>query len=123
MFVSDIFGTVLGKANPFVKQDVFGWMGANLMESKPIAKEELTACLAVLYVSLEDRSGDAKKASRDVILGFMKHLGFQSIVKATEKLSAVSKIQLPHFRTRQGVNFHHLQESYCCSSYGSQACF
>jgi len=91
MFVSDIFGTVLGKANPFVKQEVFGWMGANLMESKPIAKEELTACLGVLYASLEDRSGDVRKASQDAILGFMKHLGFQSMVKATEKLSAVSK--------------------------------
>ena len=48
MFASDIFGTVLGEANPFVKQEVFGWMGANLMENKPIAKEELTACLSVL---------------------------------------------------------------------------
>ena len=91
MFVSDIFGTVLWKANPFVKQEVFGWMGANLMESKPIAKEELIACLGVLYASLEDRSGDVRKASQDAILGFMKHLGFQSMVKATEKLSAVSK--------------------------------
>ena len=77
MFVSDIFGTVLGKANLFVKQDVFGWMEAILMKSKPIAKEELTACLGVLYASLalEDRSGDVRKASQDEIIGFMKHLG------------------------------------------------
>jgi len=91
MFVGDIFGSALAKANPFVKQEVFGWMGANLMESKPIAKEELTACLSVLYASLEDRSGDVRKASQDAILGFMKHLGFQTMTKATEKLSAVSK--------------------------------
>ena len=75
MFVSDIFGTVLGKANLFVKQDVFGWMEAILMKSKPIAKEELTACLGVLYASLEDRSSDVRKASQDEIIGFMKHLG------------------------------------------------
>lgn len=91
MFVSDIFGTVLAKANPFVKQELFGWMGVNLMEAKAIAKEELTSCLTVLYASLEDRSGEVRKASQDAILGFMKHLGFQTMVKATEKLSAVSK--------------------------------
>ena len=54
MFVSDDFGTVLGKANPFVKQEVYGWMGGHLMKSKRIVREELTAFLRVLYASIED---------------------------------------------------------------------
>jgi len=91
MLVNDIFPSALGKGNPFVKQEIFSWFGANLMEAKAVAKEELTACLSVLFSSLEDRSADVRKSAQDAILGFMKHLGFQSMSKAMEKLSPVSK--------------------------------
>ena len=99
MFASDIFGTVLGEANPFVKQEVFGWMGANLMENKPIAKEELTACLSVLFASLEDRSGDVRKAFQDAILGFMKYIGYGMRVwlKLQRRFQLCLKILSLHF--------------------------
>ena len=91
MMVADIFPSALGKGNPFVKQEIFSWLGANLVTAKSVAKEELTACLSVLYTSLEDRSADVRKAAQEAILGFMKHLGFQAMNKFTEKLSPVSK--------------------------------
>ena len=74
-----------------MKQEIFTWLGANLMEAKQVSKEDLTACLSVLFASVEDRSGDVRKAGQEAILGFMKHLGFESMRKAMEKLSAVSK--------------------------------
>lgn len=91
MLVSDIFPSALGKGNPFVKQEIFGWFGANLMGAKVVAKEELMACLSVLFSSLEDRSADVRKAAQEAIIGFMKHLGFPAMAKATEKLSPVTK--------------------------------
>ena len=79
MLVSDIFPSALGKGNPFVKQEIFGWFGANLMGAKVVAKEELMACLSVLFSSLEDRSADVRKAAQEAIIGFMKHLGFPAM--------------------------------------------
>lgn len=91
MMVGDIFPSSLCKGNPFVRQEIFNWLGANLLEARSVAKEELTACLGVLFASLEDRSADVRKAAQEAIKGFMKHLGFQAMNKATEKLSPVSK--------------------------------
>ena len=54
MLVCDIFPSALGKGNPFVKQEIFGWFGANLMAAKGLAKDELMACLSVLFSALED---------------------------------------------------------------------
>ena len=91
LMVADIFPSALAKGNPFLKQEIFKWMGENLMEAKTVSKEELTGCLTVLFTSLEDRSADVRKAAQEAVLGFMKHLGFQTMTKATEKLSPVSK--------------------------------
>ena len=91
MLVCDIFPSALGKGNPFVKQEIFGWFGANLMAAKGLAKDELMACLSVLFSALEDRSADVRKAAQEAIIGFMKHLGFPAMAKATEKLSPVTK--------------------------------
>merc|ERR550532_381216 len=49
------------------------------------------ACLSVLFSALEDRSADVRKAAQEAIIGFMKHLGFPAMAKATEKLSPVTK--------------------------------
>jgi len=62
-----------------------------LPEAKSPAKEELQGCLTILYGAIEDRSGEVRKAAQDAVPGFMRHLGFESMRKAAEKLSAVSK--------------------------------
>ena len=91
MVVADILPAALAKANPAAKQELFTWLATNLPEAKSVSKEELTACLPVLFSAMEDRSGDVRKASQEAVLGFMKHLGWPAMNKATEKLSAVSK--------------------------------
>merc|ERR1719427_1953230 len=91
MVVADILPAALAKANPAAKQELFTWLATNLPEAKAESKEELTACLPVLFSAMEDRSGDVRKASQEAVLGFMKHLGWPAMNKAMEKLSAVSK--------------------------------
>ena len=56
-----------------------------------LPKDELVACLGILYASIEDRSADVRKPANEVILPLMKHVGFEPMRKASEKLSAVSK--------------------------------
>lgn len=91
LFVNDIFCTALTKGNPFVKQEVFMWMAGKLPEGKGVPKDELSACLPILYSGIEDRSAEVRKATQEAVPGFMKHLGYESMRKATDKLSAVSK--------------------------------
>ena len=37
------------------------------------------------------RSGEVRKAAQDAVSGFMRHLGYEGMRKAADKLSAVSK--------------------------------
>lgn len=57
---------------------------------KTISKDELLACLPTLYNNLEDRAADVRKAANDAVLGFMIHLGFNSMTSAREKILKVS---------------------------------
>merc|ERR1719203_755219 len=91
MFINEIFFTALSKGNPFVKQEIFMWMATKLPEGKGIPKDELSVCLPILYSGIEDRSAEVRKATQEAVPGFMKHLGFEAMRKATDKLSAVSK--------------------------------
>merc|ERR1719187_320244 len=91
MVVQEIFSTALAKANPFMKAEIFGWLATTLPEAKSPAKEELVGCLPILYAGIEDRASEVRKASQDAVPGFMRHLGFEGMRKATDKLSAVSK--------------------------------
>ena len=91
MLVQEIFSTALAKANPFMKTEIFGWLATTLPEAKSPAKDELVGCLPVLYAGIEDRASEVRKASQDAVPGFMRHLGFEGMRKATDKLSAVSK--------------------------------
>ena len=91
MVVQEIFPTALAKANPFMKAEIFGWLATTLPEAKSPAKEELVGCLPILYAGIEDRASEVRKASQDAVPGFMRHLGFEGMRKATDKLSAVSK--------------------------------
>ena len=91
MLVQEIFSTALAKANPFMKTEIFGWLATTLPEAKSPAKDELVGCLPILYAGIEDRASEVRKASQDAVPGFMRHLGFEGMRKATDKLSAVSK--------------------------------
>lgn len=58
---------------------------------KTIPKEELVICIPHLYNNLEDRSAEVRKNAQEAILGIMIHLGYESMVKQTEKLKPGSK--------------------------------
>lgn len=47
---------------------------------------DLLLCVAPLYVCLEDRNGDVRKAAQDALPVFMMHLGFDKMNKAAAKL-------------------------------------
>jgi len=91
MVVQDIFPAALAKANPFMKTEIFAWLATSLPDAKSPAKEELQGCLPVLFSAVEDRSGEVRKAAQDSVPAFMRHLGFEGMRKAADKLSAVSK--------------------------------
>jgi len=91
LFVNEMISAALTKGNPNVKMEIWTWLAASLPDAKGLPKDELVACLAILYASIEDRSADVRKPANEVILPLMKHVGFEPMRKASEKLSAVSK--------------------------------
>lgn len=58
---------------------------------KSVPKEELVACIPILYANLEDRNADVRKNAQEAVLGIMIHLGYESMLKQTEKLKPGSK--------------------------------
>lgn len=58
---------------------------------KAIPKEELIICIPHLYSNLEDRNADVRKNANEAILGIMTHLGYECMIKHTEKLKPGSK--------------------------------
>lgn len=59
--------------------------------TKSISKEELLICIPHLYSSLEDRNADVRKNSQEAVLGIMIHVGYEQMVKQTEKLKPGSR--------------------------------
>lgn len=57
---------------------------------KSVPKEELIVCVPYLYSNLEDRNADVRKNAQEAVLGIMWHLGYETMLKQTEKLK-VSK--------------------------------
>ena len=45
----------LFQGNPFVKQEIWGWLSEVLPEAKSLPKDELIACLGILYADVEAR--------------------------------------------------------------------
>jgi hypothetical protein len=56
---------------------------------KTVPKEELHACLLLLYSNLEDRNADVRKNAADATPGFMIHLGYGPMSAACEKLKVI----------------------------------
>lgn len=49
-------------------------------------------CIPVLFQNLEDRNAEIRKKVQEAVLPFMIHLGFECMVKQTEKLKPGSKV-------------------------------
>lgn len=51
----------------------------------------MTACVPHLFAAIEDRTADVRKAAQDATLGFMIHLGYESMARHATKLKPASK--------------------------------
>jgi len=87
---NEILVTAMREANPNLRATLLSWLEKKLPNEKKLPSE-LKDCLPPLYVCLEDRSGDVRKAALAVIPFFMAHLGYDSMSKATGKLDPSSK--------------------------------
>lgn len=53
---------------------------------KTIPREELAICIPLLYAALEDRGAEVRRGAGEAVLGFMMHLGPESMARQAEKL-------------------------------------
>lgn len=61
------------------------------MNPKVLNKDDVTACIPHLFAAIEDRTADVRKAAQDATLGFMIHLGYESMARQASKLKPASK--------------------------------
>ncbi|CAB0005062.1 unnamed protein product [Nesidiocoris tenuis] len=87
-FENEIIADALKSGSPSTRAELWTWLAEKLpnIPVKTISKDELLACLPTLYNNLEDRAADVRKAANDAVLGFMIHLGFNSMTSAREKI-------------------------------------
>ncbi|KAK3536056.1 hypothetical protein QTP70_026011 [Hemibagrus guttatus] len=83
----------LKRENHFLRQEVLGWLAERLPNMRSVPAD-LMLCVPQLYACLEDRSGDVRKKAQDALPMFMMHLGYEKMIKATNKLKPASKDQV-----------------------------
>ncbi|XP_074041153.1 protein mini spindles-like isoform X1 [Leptinotarsa decemlineata] len=92
-FEGEMIADALKSGSPSLRIELWNWLAEHLPKITPksIPKEELLLCVPHLYSNLEDRNADVRKNAQEAILGIMIHLGYESMLKQTEKLKPASK--------------------------------
>ncbi|KAG5893374.1 hypothetical protein JTB14_000138 [Gonioctena quinquepunctata] len=92
-FESEMIADALKSGSPALRIELWNWLAEVLPKVPPksISKEELLMCVPHLYSNLEDRNADVRKNAQEAILGVMIHLGYEGMLKQTEKLKPASK--------------------------------
>lgn len=90
----EAFSDALKMENPFLRQELLGWLTERLPNHKPLPKDEMRLCVPHLLSCLEDRNGDVRKKAGEALVPFMIHVGYDSVFKATNKLKPSSKDQI-----------------------------
>ncbi|XP_050293470.1 protein mini spindles isoform X2 [Anthonomus grandis grandis] len=92
-FDGEMISDALKSGSPVLRAELWNWLAEVLPKIPPksIPKEEVVACVPHLYTNLEDRNADVRKNAGEAVLGIMMHLGYESMVKQTEKLKPGSK--------------------------------
>ncbi|KAI5733008.1 hypothetical protein M8J76_006606 [Diaphorina citri] len=85
-FDGEMIADALKAGSPILRAELWAWLATTLPEVKTVPKEELHACLLLLYSNLEDRNADVRKNAADATPGFMIHLGYGPMSAACEKL-------------------------------------
>ncbi|XP_046898136.1 cytoskeleton-associated protein 5-like isoform X2 [Hypomesus transpacificus] len=83
----------LGRENPFLRQEVLGWLAASLPPLRS-APPDLQLCVPALYACAEDRNPDVRRGAQEALPAFMTHLGFDRMTKAAAKLKPASRDQV-----------------------------
>ncbi|KAI4875261.1 hypothetical protein NFI96_023924 [Prochilodus magdalenae] len=87
------FSEELKKENPFLRQELLGWLAVKLPTLRSVPSD-LLLCLPHLYSCLEDRNADVRKKAQEALPMFMMHLGYDKMNKAAAKLKPASKDQV-----------------------------
>ncbi|KAI4883752.1 hypothetical protein NFI96_024676 [Prochilodus magdalenae] len=87
------FSEELKKENPFLRQELLGWLAVKLQTLRSVPSD-LLLCLPHLYSCLEDRNADVRKKAQEALPMFMMHLGYDKMNKAAAKLKPASKDQV-----------------------------
>lgn len=94
-FDGEMISDALKTGSPTLRTELWAWLAEKLPDIKPksFPREELISIIPHLYSNLEDRSADVRKNAQEAVLGVMLHLGYESMLKQTEKL----KVCIFHF--------------------------
>ncbi|KAJ8911338.1 hypothetical protein NQ315_014182, partial [Exocentrus adspersus] len=92
-FESEMICDALKSGSPALRIELWNWLAEKVpnIPPKTIPKEELLICIPHLYSNLEDRNAEVRKNAQEAVLGIMIHLGYETMVKQTEKLKPGSK--------------------------------
>ncbi|VEN60708.1 unnamed protein product, partial [Callosobruchus maculatus] len=92
-FENEMISDALKGGSPALRVELWNWLAENLPKVTPktVPKEEIVSLVPHLYNNLEDRNAEVRKNAQEAILGVMIHLGYESMVKQTEKLKPGSK--------------------------------
>ncbi|XP_044737477.1 protein mini spindles isoform X3 [Chrysoperla carnea] len=87
-FDGEMISDALKTGSPTLRTELWAWLAEKLPDVKPksFPREELISIIPHLYSNLEDRSADVRKNAQEAVLGVMLHLGYESMLKQTEKL-------------------------------------
>ncbi|CAG9764905.1 unnamed protein product [Ceutorhynchus assimilis] len=92
-FDGEMIADALKSGSPILRTELWNWLAEALpkIPAKGVPKEEINACVQHLYTNLEDRNADVRKNAGEAVLGIMIHLGYESMLKQTEKVKPSSK--------------------------------
>ncbi|XP_018326942.1 protein mini spindles isoform X2 [Agrilus planipennis] len=90
-FEAEMIADALKIGSPTLRTELWNWLAEKLPKMKSLPKEELHACIPHLYSNLEDRNADVRKNAHEAVFGFMIHLGYDSMLRQSDKLKPGSK--------------------------------
>ncbi|CAH1965388.1 unnamed protein product [Acanthoscelides obtectus] len=92
-FENEMVSDALKSGSPALRVELWNWLAEHLPKVTPrtVPKEEIVSLVPYLYNNLEDRNAEVRKNVQEAILGVMMHLGYESMLKQTEKLKPGSK--------------------------------
>ncbi|KAK9509392.1 hypothetical protein O3M35_006719 [Rhynocoris fuscipes] len=95
-FEGETMAEALRTGSPSLRSELWNFLAVRLPNIPPrsLPKDELTACLPTLYSNIEDRNADVRKNACEAVLGFMIHLGFNTMNSACDNIKGAGGTQV-----------------------------